>query len=216
MIRRRQLGRLCGSGLLALPLAGCGSKVRWHNINISSSTPPLAFSMTRATDARLVTQADYRGDITLLYFGYTLCPDVCPTTLANIAAVLKHLGPLAAHVQVLFVTVDPNRDTLPMLKRYTALFAPQIVGLRGTPNQLASMARRYRVVYSVHPATKTHPYEVTHSSAIYVFDATGAARLLVPSMSSTSPDIAGTVADLRRLIRESHPPGLLARIMRMV
>ncbi|MGH8822292.1 MAG: SCO family protein, partial [Rhodoferax sp.] len=138
----------------------------------------------------------------LLYFGYTFCPDVCPATLANLAQILGQLGPDARQVRVLFVTVDPNRDTLAVLAAYVKNFAPQIDGLRGTPDQLASLARRYRLVYSVTPETKTHPYEVTHASAIYVFDRSGAARLLVPSLASATPDIAGIVLDLKRLIAE--------------
>ena len=117
---------------------------------------------------------------------------------------------------MLFVTVDPNRDTAPVLATYVKNFAPEIDGLRGTPDQLAALARRYRIVYSVTPETKDHPYEVTHSSAIYVFDATGAARLLVPSLASTTPDIAGTAADLQRLVEATHPPGLLTRLLRLV
>ena len=169
--------------------------------------------MTRASDGREVTAADYRGQVVMLYFGYTFCPDVCPTTLANIAAVFDRLGPQAAqHVRVLFVTVDPERDTEPALAAYVKNFAPQIEGLRGTPDQLAALARRYRVAYSVAPATRDHPYEVTHSPAIYVFDGSGAARLLVSSLGTPAPDVAGTAADLQRLVDEAHPQGWFARL----
>ena len=81
-------------------------------------------------------------------------------------------------MRVLFVNVDPNRDSLPVLKQYVALFGPQMVGLRGTPDELASLARRYRVAYSVTPAQDGHPYQVTHSSIVYVFDQDGNVRLL--------------------------------------
>jgi len=215
-LARRDFTRGLAAGLGVFALGGCDSKSPWHAIDISGSLPPLAFAMTRASDGKAVTAADYRGGITMVYFGYTNCPDVCPTTLANLAEILKRLGPLAGRVRVLFVTVDPNRDSLATLKSYAALFAPQIDGLRGTDDAIAALARRYRVVYSVEPATKDHPYEVTHSAAVYVFDATGAARLLVPSLASTTPDIAGTVADLRRLIDENHAPGFIARIMNLV
>jgi protein SCO1/2 len=213
--RRRALG-LAGVGLSLVLLAGCSGDAGWHSIDVSGSSPPLALTMTRAADGKAVTEADYRGRIVLLYFGYTYCPDVCPTTLANIADILKRLGPAARHVRVLFVTVDPNRDTLSVLAQYVRNFAPQIDGLRGTPDQLAALARRYRVVYSVQPATADHPYEVTHSSAIYVFDRSGAARLLIPSLATTQPDIAGTTADLQRLIAQTNPPGLLTRLLRLV
>jgi protein SCO1 len=213
--RRRAIG-LVGAGLGLALLAGCNGDAKWHAIDVSGSSPPLAFTMTRASDGKEVTQADYRGRIVMLYFGYTYCPDVCPTTLANVADVLKRLGPAARHVRLLFITVDPNRDTLPVLAQYVKNFGPQIDGLRGTPDQLAALARRYRVFYSVQPTTEDHPYEVTHSSAIYVFDRSEAARLLIPSLATTRPDIAGTTADLRQLVAETNPPGLLTRLLRLV
>ena len=139
----------------------------------------------------------------MLYLGYTFCPDICPTTLASISEIMTRLGADAQHVAVLFVTVDPNRDTLPVLADYVQNFAPQIVGLRGTSDQLAALARRYRLAYSVTPESAGHPYEVTHSSAIYVFDGSGAARLLLSSLSTASPDLAGITADLKRLVSET-------------
>ncbi|HTV44316.1 MAG TPA: SCO family protein [Stellaceae bacterium] len=205
-----------GGGLGLLLLAGCGDNGKWHSINVSGSLPPLAFTMTRASDGKEVTAADYRGKIVLLYFGYTNCPDICPETLSNTAQVLTRMGPEAQHVRMLFVTVDPNRDTPPVLAAYVKNFAPQIEGLRGTADQLTTLARRYRVVYSVSPATKTHPYEVTHSAAIYVFDGSGAARLIIGSLSSTHPDIPGTADDLKRLVAASQSPGLLTRLLRLV
>src|SRR6185437_5886723 len=180
---------LIGAAFGLALLAGCDKTAQWHAIDVSGSTPALAFTMTRAADGRIVTPADYRGKIVLLYLGYTYCPDICPTTLANIGDILKRLGSDANHVRILFVTVDPNRDTPQVLKEYVENFAPQIDGLRGTADQLEALARRYRLVYSVEPETKDHPYEVTHSSAIYVFDGSGAARLLIASLSTTTPDI---------------------------
>jgi protein SCO1/2 len=188
----------------------------WHNVDVSDSLPPLAFTMTRATDRKKVNEADYKGKVVLLYFGYTYCPDVCPTTLTNVDQVLAALGSLAAQVKVLFVTVDPNRDDLSTLRTYTGSFGPQVDGIRGTPDELAGLARRFRVSYSAKPATKDHPYEVTHSSAIYVFDATGDARLLLPSLSSNDPDIDGTAADLRHLVASAQSPGWLAWLRQII
>jgi protein SCO1/2 len=213
--RRRAVSLIAGGSGIFL-LGGCDSDTKWHAIDVTGTSPALEFTMTRSPDGKIVTQADYHGRTVMLYFGYTYCPDVCPTTLANIADILKRLGPEARDVSVLFVTVDPDRDTLPVLADYVKNFAPQMVGLRGTPDQLAALARRYRVVYSVTPETKDQPYEVTHSSAIYVFDGSGAARLLVASLATTTPDIAGTAADLKRLAEETNPPGLVARLLRMV
>jgi protein SCO1/2 len=202
-IGRRQLMRLALAGAAGLALAGCGRAAKWHNIDVAGSSPPIQFTLAHAPDGRTVTEADYRGKITMLYFGYTFCPDVCPTTLANIAEILGKLGDDADQVRVLFVTVDPSRDTLPVLAEYVSNFAPQIEGLRGDPNQLAALARRYRIAYSVSPETKDHPYEVSHSSAIYVFDRTGAARLLIDELGVGTPDVEGITADIKRLIAES-------------
>lgn len=214
---RRRLGGMAGAGLGLLLLGGCGGDTKWHAIDVAGSSPPLEFTMTRAADGKTVTEADYRGRIVMLYFGYTYCPDVCPTTLANIDEILKRLGPAdAQQVSVLFVTVDPKRDSLPVLAAYTKNFGPEVVGLRGTDDQIARLARRYRVVYSVTTDPNEKSYSVTHSSAIYVFDRSGAARLLVPSLATTTPDIAGTADDLTRLVQNAHPPGLLARLLQSV
>lgn len=213
-IRRR--GMLFAAGLALALLAGCGQRATWHAVDVSGSLPPLSFAMTRTEDGKQVTQADYRGMTVLLYFGYTNCPDVCPTTLSEVHDILTRLGPDARHARMLFVTVDPDRDTAPLLAAYVKNFGTKIDELRGTPDELADMARRYRVEYSVTPASRNHPYEVTHSSAIFVFDGSGAARLIVASLSSTTPDIAGTTADLKRLVEEGHPPALLARLERWI
>jgi protein SCO1/2 len=210
--RTRPLVRFFAVCLSLALVAGCGDNAKWHAIDVSGNLPPLSFTMTRAGDDKTATQADYDGKTVLLYFGYTNCPDICPATLSNVHDVLTRLGPDAREVRVLFVTVDPNRDTAPLLAAYVKNFGAEIVGLRGTPDELAALARRYRVVYSATPATEDHPYEVTHSSAIYVFDGTGAARLIIASLASTTPDIAGATADLKRLAEERHPPGLLARV----
>lgn len=213
---RRRFGALACAGVGAALLGGCQGGSPWHSTDVTGVSLPLAFNLTRAPDGKQVTAADYRGKIVMLYFGYTYCPDICPTTLANVADILKRIGPEAKDVRFLFVTVDPNRDTLPVLADYVKNFAPQIIGLRGAPDELAALARRYRVAYSVTPQTKDQPYAVTHSSIIYVFDGTGAARLLVSSLATPNPDLAGTAADLKRLVEDSKPPGLFARILRDV
>ena len=197
-------------------LAGCDNDAEWRSTAKSGSSPPLELGMTRASDGKPVTEVDYRGKVVMLYFGYTFCPDVCPTTLANVSRILGQLGAAARQVGVLFVTVDPDRDTLPVLKDYVKNFAPEIEGLRWAPDQLAALARRYRVVYSVTPETKGQPYEVTHSSAIYVFDRSGEARLLVSPLVSSNADIAGATADLERLIEERNQPDLIARLWRLI
>ena len=160
---------------LLLALAACGPEKPWHATNVTGSMPDLKFAMVRASDGFAVNAEDYRGRVVLLYFGYTHCPDVCPATLANISDVLKRLGRDAEKVRVLFVTVDPDRDTLDLLKQFAQAFGPQVDGLRGSKNQIADAARRYRIGYSVKPKPE---YVVTHTSAVFVFDDKGHARLV--------------------------------------
>jgi protein SCO1 len=213
---RRRDALLIATGFV-VGLAGAPqSALAWHSTDISGALPALNFIMTRAADGKQVSAADYKDKICFLYFGYASCPDICPTTLLNLTTVLKRLGPLADNVRVLFVTVDPNRDTLDVLKQYTGAFAPQTIGLRGTPDQLAELAKRYRVAYSVEPATKDHPYEVTHSSAVYVFDRTGEVRLLVSGLATANPDLRGLADDLRSMIGQSDHPSLWERILHMI
>jgi protein SCO1/2 len=184
-----------------LALSACHKQTAWHSTDVSGAVPALRLSMTRANDGKAVDAADYRGKVTLLYFGYTFCPDVCPLTLSNIGRVLKNLGNSSSGVRALFVTVDPNRDTSAVVKKYVAAFDPHIDGLRGDPDQLAALARRYRVAYSVDPHGANGAYEVTHSSGIYAFDRTGKARLLISSLSTDKPDIDGATDDMRALLR---------------
>jgi len=150
---------------------------------------------------------DLRRKVAPLYFGYTFCPDICPLTLTNVDLVLKALGDEAQDVRVLFVTVDPNRDTPRVLKDFVAALGTKVIGLRGDPDEFAALAKRYRVAYSVKPATRDRPYEVNHSSAIYVFDKTGKIRLLLSSLMTENPDIDGTAADLERLVDEADKNG---------
>jgi protein SCO1/2 len=189
------------AGAAVMPLGGCQRNQAWHATDVSGALPALRLSMTRTRDGKLVSAADYRGKVTLLYFGYTYCPDVCPLTLSNVGRVLKRLGGPAKDVRLLFVTVDPNRDTPAVLNQYAAAFGPDVDALRGDADQLASLARRYRVAYSVVPRDADGGYKVTHSSGIYVFGRDGSARLLISSLSTGNPDIAGTADDLRTLLR---------------
>lgn len=212
--RRRALQGLLvmgAAGSLAEPAAAADGT--WHSVDVSGAVPALSFAMTDAITGRTVTAASFRGKVVMLYLGYTFCPDICPLTLTRVAAVFDKLGAQANDVRFLFVTVDPNRDTVAVLRQYTASFGPNFVGLRGDGDAIARIARRYRLAYSVQAATATTPYEVTHSSAIYVFDGDGAARLIVPSMASKTPDIAGTAADLRRLIGEPAGGGWWSRLI---
>lgn len=192
---------LAGAAAL-LALAACKQDAPWHAVDVRHTLPDLAFTLTRAPDGKTVTEADERGKVVMLFFGYTFCPDVCPLTMANLTEVLKRMGPAADAVQVLFVTVDPTRDTLPVLATYAASFDPRALGMRGSDNQLAVLARRYRVTYSVLPAQGNRPYTVVHGPSVYVFDRTGTARLMVPKFYDATADLAGVTADMLRLVGE--------------
>jgi protein SCO1/2 len=156
--------------------------------------------MTRASDGARVTERDYRGQVVALFLGFTFCPDVCPMTLANLSEVARRLGPGAEGLSILFVTVDPGRDTLDILRRYAGAFHPRADALRGTENQIAMLARRYRVTYEVEPDGPDGRYTVTHGPSVYVFDASGEARLMLPRFETGDADIEGAVAELRRLL----------------
>lgn len=182
---------------LALSLAACGGTDKpWHATDITGSMPKLQFRMLRANDASMVSEQNYRGKVVILYFGYTNCPDVCPTTLANLAQVLAKLDTQAYDVAVLFVSVDPDRDTQPILSKYVRAFARQIDGLSGPPNGLVSLTRRYRVLFQVTKDSPGHPYAVMHSNSVFFFDRAGSARLVTTS----TDDIKGLTEDVKRLL----------------
>jgi protein SCO1/2 len=197
-------------------LVPAGPAAAWNSDDMSGALPPLAFTMKRASDGKTVTAADYKGKIVLLYFGYTFCPDVCPTTLLNITTMLKKMGKAADDVRVLFVTVDPNRDTLPVLKQYTEAFAPQVEGLRGSPSELANLAKRYRVSYSVTPARDGKPYEVTHGAAVYVFNRDGDIKLLFTGLSQPGTKLAPIEADLRAMVAGAGSGSWWRRILSFI
>jgi protein SCO1/2 len=201
---------------LAAALSACNGDESWHATDVTGVSPDLEFTMTRAEDGKEVTAADYRGKVTMLYFGYTFCPDICPTTLSNVAQILKGLGDEAGKVRVLFVTVDPDRDTPKVLNQYTDAFAPQFDGLIGTPDELAALARRYRIAYSVKPSNDPTKYEVSHSPAVYVFGDKGKARLLIGNIGQGTPDLKGLEADLHRLINQGDRPGWFDWLQGMV
>jgi len=191
-------------------LAGCHHDLSQQDVSVNGMVPNLTLDMTDVNTGQAVTAADFHGKVTLLYFGYTNCPDVCPATLYNVDKILRRLGKLAAQVQLLFVTVDPNRDTPAVLAQYVSLFGPNIVGLRGTPNELFTLARRYRVVFSVKPSPNPQLYQVYHSAAIYVFDAKGQAQFLIAGLDTDSPDLDGITADLKDVIQSNSDESVLS------
>ena len=164
------LGRsLCGAVLaivLAIGQPGAGTTT-------SSVTIGGPFSLT-APDGTTVTDQTYRGKWLLVYFGYTFCPNTCPTALLEIATALRRLGPNAAKVQPVFITVDPKRDTPDVMAQYTQSFDPRIAGLTGTPAQIAAVAHEYGAYYVAHKSDGgANDYLIDHSTYIYVMDPQG-------------------------------------------
>jgi protein SCO1 len=176
MNRRRELihlsalGRsLCGA-VLAIVLAISQPAARTTTSSVTIGGP---FSLT-APDGTTVTDQTYRGKWLLVYFGYTFCPNSCPTALMEIAAALERLGPDAAKVQPIFITVDPKRDTPDVLAKYTQSFDPRIVGLTGTPAQIAAVAHEYGAYYVAHKTDEgANDYLIDHSTYLYVMDPQG-------------------------------------------
>jgi cytochrome oxidase Cu insertion factor (SCO1/SenC/PrrC family) len=144
-------------------------------------------------DGRPRTTADFRGKYQLLYFGYTFCPDVCPTTLALIAASLDKMGPQQSRIVPIFITIDPERDKPQILKKYLAAFGPRFVGLTGSAQNIAAVEKEYRV-YAKKQPLKDGNYGMDHSSVIYLLGPDG--RLLSFFDDIASPD------DLARALLE--------------
>ncbi len=137
------------------------------------------FSLTDQR-GRAVTDRDFHGRVVALFFGYTFCPDICPTDLQILAEALDRLGPRADGVQPLFVTIDPQRDTAAQLAEFTALFSPRILGLTGTPAQIDEAAKRYRVYYAKANGSDGDAYTMDHSAFLYLLDRQGKVADVLP------------------------------------
>ena len=145
------------------------------------------------------TLADFRGKAVVVFFGYTQCPDVCPTTLATLAESMKQMGGDADRVQVLFVTVDPERDTQELLSNYVPAFDKRFLGLRGDAAATERVAKDFKVIYQKQPGATPGSYSMDHSAGVYVFDPQGRIRLY--ASHGQGPDVFAH--DLRELLRAS-------------
>jgi protein SCO1/2 len=150
-----------------------------HGILLDATSEPADFTLDSSL-GRPVSLADYRGKHTLLYFGYTFCPDVCPTTLADLRMMMAALGDKAKDLQVLFVSVDPERDTPERLGAYLSAFDPSFVGLTGTPEEIEPIASKFGIFYQKHEADSAAGYLVDHTSVVIVVDPEGRPRLIFP------------------------------------
>jgi protein SCO1/2 len=175
--------------LLVFVLAGCRDK-NWQLNDISGHMPDLQFSLTDY-NGKPATEAQFKGKVVLLYFGFTQCPDQCPLTMGKLNSILKKLGPQADRAHVLFVTVDPKHDKPKELKNFITAFDPaRMTGLTGSEKQIEDIARRYRIGY------QAGQEGVVHSNAVFVFDRDDHARLL---FESDAKDDA-IIHDLRQLL----------------
>lgn len=194
--------RAIGCVLLVVALlGGCsGDDRQFHAKSIARLMPPLAFELTDE-NGKSVTAADYRGKTVMLFFGFTHCPHFCPMTLAKLARVLERLPHgMRKDVRVLFVSVDPDRDTPRRLAAYTDNFAPEVIGLTGSEAHLRALAKRYRTTFSYGPADAEGNYNVSHGLAIYLFDRQGKARLMI-----LKEQTIGQIADDVRKLTAKHP-----------
>jgi len=145
------------------------------------------------------TLADFRGKAVVIFFGFTQCPDVCPTALSALAEAMRRLGPDAARVQVLFVTIDPERDTADLLSRYVPAFHPSFLGLRGDAEATARVAKEFKVLYQKVPGQTPDTYTMDHSAGLYLFDPQGRLRVF----ESHGQGAEAIAHDLAQLLRSS-------------
>jgi protein SCO1/2 len=185
----------------ALALTGCKPAPRPTEFQATDITGAEFARDFRLTDhnGRIRTLADFRGKVVAVFFGYTHCPDVCPTTLSDFAAALQQLGPQANQVQVIFVTVDPQRDTPDMLKQFVPAFNPGFLGMYTDADTLKQLAKEYKLVYQKTAVKGADDYLIDHSAGTYVYDPQGRLRLHMPYGSG--PDVIAH--DLKALLAAS-------------
>ena len=175
--------RVFGLGLLSLLIVGvlgCSPKPSFKNVDITGSTAFANNFSLLDTNGNTKTMADYKGKVVVVFFGFTQCPDVCPTTLTEMDEALKLLGSKADKVQVIFITVDPERDTASVLAQYVPAFNPRFIGLRPADEAgLEKIAKDFRIYYKKVPGSKPGSYTMDHSAGSYVFDQNGQLRLYI-------------------------------------
>jgi protein SCO1/2 len=183
---------LCGSVIV-----GCKSEApSFKSTDVTGADYGKQLTLTNVGTGKATSLDDFRGKLLLVFFGFTHCPDICPTTLAKAAQVKKELGSQGDKLQVLFVTVDPERDTPEVLSRYVPAFDGSFIGLRGDPDETAKAAREFKVFFQKVPNRDGTSYNVDHTAASYVLDTQGRLRLFV---RHTQP-VEEIVADIKQLL----------------
>ncbi len=195
----KRLRSLLPAALLALStlmLAACqGNTEKFVNTDVTGLEYAKDFALSDH-NGKPRTLADFKGKAVVMFFGYTQCPDVCPTTMAEMANVMKELGPQADKVQVLFVTVDPARDTPQILSQYVPAFDKRFLGLYGDEAATAKVAKEFKVFYQKVPGKTPGSYTMDHTAGSYVFDPQGHIRLFVKHGQGAEP----IVHDLKLLL----------------
>lgn len=194
--RRRLLTSLLVASTVGL--AACTTKEEppsFKSTDITGASFAREMTLTDHTGKK-VSLSDYKGKLVAVFFGFTHCPDVCPTTLLQFKAVREALGSQADDLQVLFVTVDPERDTQEVLAKYVPAFDPSFVGLYGTPDEIKAVTREFKVYYAKVPGRTEGNYSVDHMAATYIFDREGNVRLMVRN----GEPVDDIVADIEQLL----------------
>jgi protein SCO1 len=188
---------IVAAALLALLVAACGpGNPRFQASDVTGVAFGRDFKLTDH-NGKPRTLADFRGKVVVMFFGYTQCPDVCPTTLSDLTAALQKLGADAERVQVLFVTIDPERDTPELLSHYVPAFNPTFLGLSGDAAATAATAREFKVLYQKQPGSTPDSYSMDHSAGTFIFDSQGRLRLFVSQ--GQGPELFAH--DIRELLR---------------
>ena len=181
-------------------ISGCSevAKPTFNAVDMTGAGYAKNFSLTDA-DGKVRTLADFKGKVVVLFFGYAQCPDVCPTTMTEMAQVKQALGVDADKLQVLFVTVDPARDTPTVMKAYMGAFDPSFIALIPTPEQLAATAKDFKAYYKKVDGTTPTSYSMDHSAASYLYDPQGRLRLY----ARFGMGVPAMVADVKSLLKSS-------------
>lgn len=177
-------------------LAGCAQPYTFKGTEFVGEKAAPNFTLTGA-GGQPVSLSDFRDKVVVLYFGYTFCPDVCPTTLTDMKQVMQLLGKKADDVQFIMVSVDPERDTPEKLAEYVTYFDPRFVGLTGTPEEVLAAATPYGVIFEKHEGTAATGYLVDHTATLSIIDKDGRLRLLFP-FDAEPKDVA---EDLKQLVK---------------
>jgi len=180
---------------LVLCLVACEKKPVFSNTDLTGLGYAKDFKLTDHTGKERSLK-DFKGKVVLVFFGFTQCPDICPTTMAEMASVMQQLGPQADRLQVIFITLDPERDTQQLLAKYVPAFDARFLGLYGDAAATAAVAKEFKVFYQKVPGKNPANYTIDHTSGSYAYDPQGRVRLYVRHGQAIAP----IVSDIKLLL----------------